>query len=76
MSLCHFAKAFKRATGRTPHQYLTAQRLLYARALLHDGSLSIREIASSVGLSHSHFTVVFTRQFGMTPSKFRAVLHS
>jgi AraC family transcriptional regulator len=76
MSLFHFAKAFKRATGRTPHQYLTAQRLLYARALLHDGSLSIREIASSVGLSHSHFTVVFTRQFGMTPSKFRAVLHS
>ena len=76
MSLFHFAKAFKRATGRTPHQYLTAQRLLYARPLLHDGSLSIREIASSVGLSHSHFTVVFTRQFGMTPSKFRAVLHS
>jgi AraC family transcriptional regulator len=76
MSLFHLAKAFKQATGRTPHQYLTAQRLLHARALLHDGSFSIGQIARSVGLSHSHFTVVFTRQLGMTPTKFRAVLHS
>ncbi len=76
MSLYHFAKAFKQATGRTPHQYLTAQRLLHARALLHDGSLSIRDIARSVGLTHSHFTMVFTRQLGMTPTKFRNVLHS
>lgn len=76
MSLFHFAKAFKRATGRTPHQYLTAQRLLHARALLHDVSLSIGEIARSVGLTHSHFTAVFTRQLGMTPTEFRAVLQS
>jgi len=76
MSLYHFAKAFKQATGCTPHRYLTAQRLLRARALLHDGSLSIGEIARSVGLTHSHFTVVFTRQLGMTPTKFRDVLHS
>jgi len=76
MSLFHFAKAFKQSTGQTPHQYLTAQRLLHARALLHDGSLSIGEIAGSVGLSHSHFTAVFARWMGMTPSKFRDVLHS
>jgi AraC family transcriptional regulator len=76
MSLFHFAKSFKQATGRTPHQYLTAQRLLRARALLHDASFSIGEIARMVGLSHSHFTVVFTRQLGMTPSKFRDVLLS
>jgi AraC family transcriptional regulator len=74
MSLFHFAKSFKQATGRTPHQYLTAQRLLRARALLHEASLPIGEIARSVGLSHSHFTVVFTRHLGMTPSKFRDVL--
>jgi AraC family transcriptional regulator len=76
MSLFHFAKAFKQTTGRTPHQFLTDQRLLHARSLLHDGSLSIGRIASAVGLSHSHFTAVFTRQMGMTPSKFRDVLQS
>jgi AraC family transcriptional regulator len=74
MSLFHFAKAFKRATGQAPHQYLTAQRLLRARALLHDTRLTISEIAGSIGLSHSHFTAVFGRQMGMTPTKFRDVL--
>ena len=76
MSLFHFAKAFKQTTGRTPHQFLTDRRLLHARSLLHDGSLSIGRIAGAVGLSHSHFTAVFTRQMGMTPSKFRDVLQS
>jgi AraC family transcriptional regulator len=76
MSLFHFAKAFRQATGQAPHQYLTVQRLLQARALLHDEGLSIAEVASSVGLSHSRFTAVFTRRMGMTPSAFRGVLYS
>jgi len=76
MSLFHFAKAFKQATGHAPHQYLTAQRMLLARALLHDKRLSVAEVAGSVGLSPSHFTVVFRRQMGMTPTKFRDVLYS
>jgi AraC family transcriptional regulator len=74
MSLFHFAKAFKRATGQAPHRYLTAQRLLRARALLHDTRLSVGEIAGSVGLSHSHFTAMFHREMGMTPTEFRNVL--
>jgi AraC family transcriptional regulator len=76
MSLFHFAKAFKQTTGQTPHQFLTEQRLLYARSLLHDESLPVGQIARAVGLSHSHFTDVFRRQMGMTPSKFRDVLQS
>jgi AraC family transcriptional regulator len=76
MSLFHFAKAFKHTTGRTPHQFLTEQRLLHARSLLHDRSLSIGQIARAVGLSHSHFTAVFGREMRMTPSEFRNVLQS
>jgi AraC family transcriptional regulator len=76
MSLFHFAKAFKQATGQAPHQYLTTQRLLAARTLLHDKRLSIGEIAGSVGLSHAHFTAVFRQQMGMTPREFRDVLCS
>jgi AraC family transcriptional regulator len=75
MSIFHFAKAFKQATGQAPHQYVTTQRMLRARALLHDKRLSIGEIAGSVGLSHSHFTAVFRRLMGMTPTKFRDVLY-
>ena len=75
MSLFHFAKAFKQATGQSPYQYVKEQRLRHARALLH-GSMPIGEVAKAVGFSHSYFTAVFARRMGMTPSKFRDVLHS
>jgi AraC family transcriptional regulator len=76
MSLFHFAKAFRQTTGRTPHRYLTEQRLLHARSLLHDRSFSIGQIAKAVGLSHGRFTAVFGREMRMTPSEFRDVLQS
>jgi len=76
MSLFHFAKSFKQTTGRTPHRFLTDQRLLQARSLLHDECLPIGEIAQAVGLSHSHFTAVFRREMKMTPTEFRKVLRS
>jgi AraC family transcriptional regulator len=76
MSLFHFAKAFKQATGQSPHQHVKEERLRYARALLHDRSLSIGQVAKAVGFSHSYFTAVFARHMRMTPSKFRDVLHS
>ena len=74
ISAFHFARGFKRATGLPPHQYLTQQRLLQARALLHNPNLSIGEVAQAVGFTHSHFTALFTRRLGMTPTKFREVL--
>ena len=76
MSLFHFAKAFKRETNQSPYRYVQEQRLRHARALLHDGRMSIGEVAKAVGFSHSYFTAVFARHMGMTPSKFRDVLHS
>ncbi len=76
MSLFHFAKAFKHATGHPPHRYLREHRLRQARALLHDTSLSIGEVARRVGFTHSHFTEVFTKRMRMTPTKFREVLRA
>jgi AraC family transcriptional regulator len=73
-SLFHFARAFREATGRPPHRYLLQLRLCEARTLLHDPGLPIGEIARAVGYTHSHFTAVFTRHMGMTPSMFREVL--
>jgi AraC family transcriptional regulator len=53
---------------------LTEQRLLKARTLLHDQKRPIGEIARAIGYTPSHFTAVFTRHVGMTPSRFREVL--
>ena len=76
MSLFHFARAFRQATGCTPHQYVLEQRLCTARTLLHDPKLPIGEIASTIGFTHSHLTAAFRRHMGMTPSEFRDVLRS
>jgi AraC family transcriptional regulator len=74
MSLFHFAKAFKLATGLSPYKYVKEQRLHLARTLLHDDRLSIGQVASAIGLSPSHFTAEFKHEMGMTPRKFREVL--
>jgi AraC family transcriptional regulator len=76
MSLFHFARGFREATGRAPHQFLLEQRLYQARGLLHDPRLTVGDIARTVGLTHSHFTAVFARHMGMTPTQFRSVLLS
>jgi AraC family transcriptional regulator len=76
MSVFHFARGFKHATGVAPHQYLTALRLAEARTLLHNWGLSIGEVARAVGFTHSHFTALFARRMGMTPSRFRQVIEA
>jgi AraC family transcriptional regulator len=76
MTVFHFAKAFRGAMGRAPHRYLIERRVLRARTLLHDPTLSIRDVASAIGFTHSHFTRIFARHMGMTPTAFRDVLRS
>jgi AraC family transcriptional regulator len=76
MSVFHFARGFKYDTGEPPHQYLTELRLAKARTLLHNPELSIGDVARAVGFTHSHFTALFARRMGMTPTRFRKVLEA
>jgi AraC family transcriptional regulator len=77
MSVFHFAKMFKEASGCAPHQYMTQRRMLEARSLLHRSTLSIAEVATAVGFqSRTHFAVLFHRHLGMSPREFRAVLRA
>lgn len=72
LSRFHFCKAFKRATGSTPQQWLTSQRMLRARELLADTDASISLVALSVGYrTPSAFSAVFRREVGRTPSEYR-----
>jgi len=75
MSPFHFARSFRRVTGRTPHGYLAERRLEQARLLLHDRRLSIQEVAAAIGIrSPSHFSAFFARHMGTTPTQFRKVI--
>jgi AraC family transcriptional regulator len=72
MSPFHFARMFKKATGSTPHAYLTLRRMQRSQQLLRDTRLPLVDIAAQVGFqTQGHFTVVFHRQVGVTPWAFR-----
>jgi len=73
MSRFQFLRAFKAATGTTPHRYVVDRRLERAAALLRDRSgLSIADIAHRTGFcNQSHLTTAFRRKYGLTPYAYR-----
>ncbi len=72
LSPFHFSRVFKRATGMTPLQFVTRERMLQAQQLIRETSHSLIEIALEVGhTSPSHFAHVFRRTVGMAPTQFR-----
>jgi AraC family transcriptional regulator len=68
----YFVGAFKRALGKTPHQYLTERRVARACELLQDPHRAIIEVAMDVGFSsQSHLTSVFRKFMKTTPAAYR-----
>jgi AraC family transcriptional regulator len=75
LSRFHFCTAFRFATGCTPYQWLTRERMKRAQRLLADRKLSIIDIALSVGYqTPSAFATAFRKTVGATPSAFRRTL--
>lgn len=72
LSRFHFCTAFRLATGQTPHEWLTHERIERARALLAQPKATVTEVALAVGYgTPSAFAAAFRRITGMTPSAFR-----
>jgi AraC family transcriptional regulator len=73
MSPAHFARLFRQATGRTPHQYLVMCRIERAKRLLTESALPIIDIAHQVGFTdQSYFTAVFRKHVATTPKAYRS----
>jgi AraC family transcriptional regulator len=69
----HFHRAFRRVVGETPKQYTQRLRLERAAARLLSSTDPVLSIATGAGFaSHEVFTRAFRRQFGCTPSAYRA----
>jgi AraC-like DNA-binding protein len=76
MSAFHFARLFKRSSGLSPHRFVVARRIDHAKELLAAGGVSIATISRIVGFrTPSHFTTVFRRSAGVTPSAYRSAAH-
>ena len=64
-------RAFRAATGLTPHAYLLNARINQGRRLLRDG-LALAEVAYQLGFAdQSHFQRVFKAHVGLTPGQYR-----
>jgi AraC-like DNA-binding protein len=70
MSQFQLLRAFRRATGLTPHAYLIQRRIQLARRLIATGT-GLAEAALASGFAdQSHMTRIFTRSYGLSPRLF------
>ncbi|MDX6443918.1 MAG: AraC family transcriptional regulator [Blastocatellia bacterium] len=73
LSPWRLAHLFKAEVGISPLRYLTLVRLQKARHFLETSFLTVREIASTVGIPNaSHFTKRFKAAYGSSPAQHRA----
>jgi LacI family transcriptional regulator len=64
---------FKRTLGHTPHEEILRVQLQRAQQLLAETSLPLTAVADRSGFKHvEYFSVAFKREFGQTPSSYRA----
>lgn len=68
----YFMRAFKNATGKSPHSYLIDRRLAKARASMRDSTARLSEIALTCGFnSQAHMTTAFKQRLGVSPAQLR-----
>lgn len=73
VSAAYFSTVFKKETGKTFINYLTDYRMEQAVDLLLTKDEKTYIIAEKVGYSDpNYFSYVFKKQFGMSPSKYKA----
>lgn len=74
LSPFHFARQFKAATGRSPHQFLLHIRIEKAKQLM-GAHQNLTHTAMATGFyDQSHFVHAFKRVTGLTPKAFLASL--
>ena len=72
MSPRTFARHFRGATGTTPHQWITTQRVLFAQRLLETTDLSVDVVAERSGLgTAANLRQHFSRVVRTTPNGYR-----
>lgn len=67
-----FRRMFKEYTGVSPAQYQLQQKILQAKELLTDTTMTISEVAYKLHFeSAGQFSTFFKKKEGITPTRFR-----
>lgn len=73
LSVFHFCRAFKTATGASPFRYISEVRIGKAKTLLKDPYMSIDDIALSTGFSSgANLARAFKKFVGVSPTQYRS----
>ncbi|MBR6790493.1 MAG: helix-turn-helix transcriptional regulator [Oscillospiraceae bacterium] len=73
LSLGRFSHLFRELMGVPPHQFILSRRIDEAKELLRYSSMTVSEIAKSVGFDDpSYFSRVFRRHTGHPPTDYRS----
>ncbi len=68
----YLRQLFKKETGQTFTEYLTAQRMHHAKLLLGTPEIRVSDVAEQAGYADArYFSVSFKKYFHMTPSEYR-----
>lgn len=71
----YFSELFKQSVQCSPYQYVLRRRIELAQKLLQEPAATVLEVALRSGFSdQSHFTKIFRRVVGVTPTAYRAAL--
>lgn len=71
MNRYRLIRAFKQATGQTPHAYVVNRRVERAKILMREGA-ALTEVALSCGFyDQSHLNRTFKKTVGVTPKVYR-----
>jgi len=75
LSTAHFARMFRKSTGKTPHQFVLRQRLERAKAMLRAPDARVLDVAIACGFkTQQHFAQVFRDVWGVSPTEYRQYL--
>ena len=68
----YYRTLFRQITGISPSEYVSSQRIIRAKEMLKDTSVSIDKIAESVGISDRlYFQRFFKKHVGVAPAEYR-----
>ena len=72
LSVFHFARLFKQATGVAPYQYVLRWKIRRAQLLLRLGQAPVAAISDALGFaSPANFSAAFKRAVGCSPQEFQ-----
>jgi len=68
----HLTEIVKETTGLTALETIHAYKIAYAKGLLHQTNLTVKQIALELGFeNYAYFNVFFKKNTGLTPNQFR-----